>query len=219
MREERRRSAWSPEGSLIRAGVWRLRSLGTSRRFGCIGKLGLILRTCWAMARVVGLLGIGIQEKGQLTQRCDSKTVTAEVGAMDGILDESCAGGDWQTGTRSAASCLVFGVESRKCRNQSVHTVRRNMRNIGWRKGYVSIPRLGDCWQPRRIYRHPLLSRMAPSLRCSDRPRPGLVHLSVFEHRGFPALWATLELEAARNDQIFTHRDSAQQNCQTLSVA
>ena len=58
-----------------------------------------------------------IQKKGQLTQRCDSKTVTAEVGAMDGIPDESCAGGDWQTGTRSAASCLVFGVESHKCRN------------------------------------------------------------------------------------------------------
>lgn len=129
--------------------------MGTSRGFGCIGKLGLILRTCCAMARVVGLLGIGIQKKGQLTQRCDSKTVTAEVGAMDGILDESCAGGDWQTGTRSAASCLVFGVESHKCRNWSVDTVQRNMRTIGRRKGYVSIPRLGVCRQLRRIYRHP----------------------------------------------------------------
>lgn len=117
MREERRRSAWSPEGSLIRARCLETPFVGNESGFGCIGKLGLILRTCCAMARVVGLLGIGIQKKGQLTQRCDSKTVTAEVGAMDGILDESCAGGDWQTGTRSAASCLVFGVESHRCRN------------------------------------------------------------------------------------------------------
>lgn len=212
MREERRRSAWSPEGSLIRAGVWRLRSLGTSRRFGCIGKLGLILRTCCAMARVVGLLGIGIQKKGQLTQRCDSKTVTAEVGAMDGILDESCAGGDWQTGTRSAASCLVFGVESHKCRNWSVDTVQRNMRTIGRRKGYVSIPRLGVCRQLRRIYRHPLLSRdgsQSPVQRSSETRSSAPI---CFRTSWLPSAVGDSGTRRYTERSDLQHRDPEQQN-------